>query len=149
MHVFALPADLPVATGRSRTAATDRDGVAVAAGTSLTVWDGVYTVEQAERGTKPYVQNCATCHGEDLGGGSNSPGLVGVSFQFLWGGKTLHELYEAIRTTMPTDNPGSLPRETYLDILTYMLQVNEFPAGSGELDAEALGNILITEEPGA
>ena len=148
IHVFALPADLPVATGRTRTAATDR-GAAGAAEASLTVWDGVYTAEQAERGVVPYLENCATCHGEDLGGGSNSPGLVGVSFQFLWGGKTLHELYEAIRTTMPTDNPASLPRETYLDILTYMLQVNEFPAGDEELDAKALGNSLITEEPGA
>ena len=48
---------------------------------------------------------------------------------------------------MPTDNPASLPRETYLDILTYMMQVNEFPAGGGELEVGALGNILITEEP--
>ncbi len=149
IHVFALPADLQATAERTRTTAADRGGAAATAGASLTVWDGVYTVEQAERGTRPYVQNCATCHGEDLGGGSNSPGLVGVSFQFLWGDKTLHELYEAIRTTMPTDNPASLPRETYLDILTYMLQVNEFPAGDGELDAGALGNILITEEPDA
>ena len=149
IHVFALPAELPAAAGgATRIAEADRDAAGTAEA-SLTVWDGVYTAEQAERGAQPYLENCATCHGEDLGGGSNSPGLVGVSFQFLWGGKTLHELFEAIRTTMPTDNPASLPRGTYLDILTYMMQVNKFPAGNGELDAEALGNILITEEPGA
>ena len=146
IHVFALPADLPVETTRTPTATVDREA-AGAAGASLTVWDGVYTAAQAERGAAPYLENCATCHGEDLGGGSNSPGLRGVSFQFLWGGKTLHELFEAIRTTMPTDNPASLPRETYRDILAYMMQVNEFPTGGGELDAGALGNILITEEP--
>jgi len=148
IHVFALPAELPAAAGgATRLAKADREAAAVAA--TATVWDGVYTAEQAERGAVAYRETCATCHGEDLGGGSNSPGLVGVSFQFLWGDKTLHELYEAIRTTMPTDNPASLPRETYRDILAYMMQVNEFPPGDEELDAEGLGNVLITDRPDA
>ena len=74
-----------------------------------------------------------------------------MSFQFLWGDKTLHELFEAIRTTMPTDAPGSLPRQTYLNIVTYIMQANEFPAGDEELgvDAESLGNVLITAKPDA
>ena len=147
IHVFALPADLPAATARTRTAVADQ--VAPATEVGATVWDGVYTAEQAQLGAAAYRQNCVSCHAEDLGGGSNSPSIVGVSFQFLWGGKTLHELFEAIRTTMPTDNPASLPRQTYLDILTFMLQVNEFPAGDAALgaDAEALGNVLITGKP--
>ncbi len=148
IHVFALPADLPAASASARTAAADRD-IPAADVASATVWDGVYTAEQAERGAVAYRETCATCHGDDLGGGSNSPSLVGVSFQFLWGDKTLHELFEAIRTTMPTDNPASLPRQTYLDILTFMLQVNEFPTGDAALgaDAAALGNVLITGKP--
>ena len=147
IHVFALPAGAAAATARTRTAAADRTaGPTEATGT---VWDSVYTAEQAELGAAAYREACATCHGDDLGGGSNSPSLIGVSFQFLWGDKTLHELFEAIRTTMPTDNPASLPRQTYLNIVTYMMQANEFPAGETELeaDAEALGNVLITGKP--
>jgi hypothetical protein len=56
-----------------------------------------------------------------------------------------------MRTTMPTDNPASLPRETYLDILTFMLRTNEFPAGETELlsDPAALRAVRITSEPDA
>ena len=33
-----------------------------------TVWDGVYTREQAQRGEKLYEQECGRCHGDDLTG---------------------------------------------------------------------------------
>ena len=147
IHVFALPAEARVEAERTRTVVADQ--VAPATEIGATVWDGVYTAEQAQLGAAAYRENCASCHAEDLGGGSNSPSLIGVSFQFLWGDKTLHELFEAIRTTMPTDQPESLPRQTYLDIVTYIMQMNEFPAGEEalEADATALSNVLITSEP--
>ena len=147
IHVFALPAAARVEAERTRTTVADQ--VAPATEAAATVWDGVYTAEQAQLGAAAYRENCASCHAEDLGGGSNSASLVGVSFQFLWGNKTVHELFEAIRTTMPTDAPGSLPRQTYLNIVTYIMQANEFPAGDEELgvDAESLGNVLITGKP--
>ena len=149
IHVFALPAERPKAIRRARPAAADRTAGPTEAAAS--VGDGVYTAEQAERGAAAYREACASCHGEDLGGGSNSPSLVGVSFRFLWGGKTLHELFEAIRTTMPTDAPQSLPRGTYLDIVAYILEANEFSAGEAPLEADpaALGNVLITGQPDA
>jgi len=34
---------------------------------------------------------------------------------------------------MPADNPGKVSREMNADILTYILSVNQFPAGSTEL----------------
>ena len=34
---------------------------------------------------------------------------------------------------MPDDNPGGLPEQTYADIVAYMLQMNDFPAGDSEL----------------
>ena len=36
---------------------------------SRTVWDGVYTTEQAERGRLEYVNHCQRCHGVDLADG--------------------------------------------------------------------------------
>ena len=36
-----------------------------------TVWDGVYTADQAERGRGFYAEHCARCHGGDLQGGEH------------------------------------------------------------------------------
>ena len=35
---------------------------------SRSVWDGVYTQEQAERGHSLYNRHCASCHGDELAG---------------------------------------------------------------------------------
>ena len=46
---------------------------------------------------------------------------------------------------MPTDAPNSLPIRTYLNILSYILEANEFPAGGSDLlDPAALRQIIIT-----
>ena len=37
------------------------------------VWDGVYTEEQAGRGKPLYNQHCASCHADTLMGGEMSP----------------------------------------------------------------------------
>ena len=41
--------------------------LAAVAQTSRSVWDGVYTQEQANRGKTAYAEQCATCHGADIG----------------------------------------------------------------------------------
>ena len=114
-----------------------------------TVWDGVYTTEQAMRGAAGYAEACVSCHAEDLRGDSNTPSIVGVSFTFLWGDMSLGALFTRIRTGMPTDRPNSLPPQTYLDILAYILEANEFPAGDDELgsDPASLDRILIAASP--
>src|ERR1039458_10596307 len=35
------------------------------------VWDGVYTKEQAQRGQTVYGRDCARCHSDNLGGGES------------------------------------------------------------------------------
>ena len=47
---------------------------------SRSVWDGVYTDEQAKRGAPLYSQYCASCHGAELTGGEMAPALVGSDF---------------------------------------------------------------------
>lgn len=108
--------------------------------------DGVYTAAQAERGAVAYAARCASCHAGDLRGNSNSPSLLGVSFLFLWQGKTVGELYTKMRTEMPSDQPGSLPTATYLDILSFILRENRFPAGPNALPAQPqlLDGLVIT-----
>jgi len=109
------------------------------------VWDGVYTSEQADRGRPLYVKECASCHGDMLTGGEAAPPLAGGAFLSNWNGLTIGDLFERIRKTMPQSKPGRLPRTTIADVTAYMLKVNEFPAGKDELSTkpEMLGQIQI------
>ncbi len=121
---------------------------AIAQEPKRTVWDGVYTAAQAERGRTAYAQTCASCHAEDLRGRSTAPSLIEESFLFLWSEMSVGDLFERTRMLMPSDRPGSLPAETYADIMAFIAQKNGFPAGSTELgtDVGALKQILITEK---
>lgn len=98
------------------------------------VADGVYTKEQAERGQGLYDVTCASCHGPKLEGGS-AVALTGDQFTLSWSrpNLTLDDLYYIIRKTMPKDEPGSLTRDEYSDIVAYLLQQNGFPPGEKEL----------------
>ena|SRR5579863_6040972 len=97
------------------------------------VWDGVFTEDQAKRGQGSYNENCSSCHGDSLTGGEMAPALAGGDFQSNWNGLTMGDLYDRIRTTMPLNQPGKLSREVNADILAYILRVNQFPAGQAEL----------------
>src|SRR5712671_6272834 len=100
---------------------------------SRSVWDGVYTQEQAERGHSLYNQHCASCHGDTLAGGDVPPPLAGGDFLANWNGLTVGDLFERIRRSMPQDNPGRLSRQQNADVLAYIFSFNKFPAGKTEL----------------
>jgi mono/diheme cytochrome c family protein len=121
----------------------------LAAQTTRSVWDGVYTSMQAERGAALYANNCASCHGSALGGGESAPPLAGGEFSSNWNGLTVGDLFERIRISMPADRPGKLTREQDADVLAYMLSVSEFPAGKTELEhqTEVLKQIRIEAKP--
>lgn len=100
------------------------------------IWEGVYTAEQATQGQIDYNANCASCHALDLRGNSNTPSLLGMSFMFIWEGKSLAELYAKMRDEMPSDRPASLSQESYEGLLAFLLQSNSFPAGNQILSAD-------------
>lgn len=109
-----------------------------------TVWDGVYSDDQARRGEAFSKANCQACHGERLSGDMGPP-LAGGDFVGAWNGKPASDLFEKIRTTMPQGKEGSLtPKET-ADLLAYLFQLNKFPSGTAELgsDVSTLGQIQI------
>jgi mono/diheme cytochrome c family protein len=112
------------------------------------IWDGVYSIDQSSRGETVYSETCVSCHGQDLGGNSNSPGLVGMGFMFLWEGRSLGEFFEKIRSDMPTDRPGQLTQQNYLDVLAYILLKNAFPSRTEELSAnlDILNEITISSK---
>jgi mono/diheme cytochrome c family protein len=115
---------------------------------SRSVWDGVYTEEQAGRGQGLYNKHCASCHADTLMGGEMSPPLAGGDFLSNWNGLTMGDLFERIRTTMPMNNAGKLSREVNADITAYILSVNKFPVGKTELphSTEFLKEIRIESE---
>lgn len=109
------------------------------------VLDGMFTVEQAQRGELIYKAECASCHAADMRGGPAARGLRGVTFQFLWTGKTVADLFNAMREKMPPGQPGVLDDQAYLDVLAAILQRNGFPAGETEIgaDAKVLNSMII------
>ena len=112
------------------------------------IWSGVYSATQVERGKIPFVGICRRCHGDDLGGTRRGPALRGEKFISNWEAQDLKRLYDKIRDTMPPDNPSSLDDDEYLDVVSYILQANAYPAGTQDLTAEAIEDIQIMRKPG-
>jgi mono/diheme cytochrome c family protein len=112
---------------------------------TVSVWDGVYTADQAKRGADLYAKSCASCHGDELEGEGQAPPLTGSEFMGNWNKQVVDDLFEIVKSTMPADKPGSLSRAVDADILSYIFQMNGFPAGKTELpsDAESLKRIHI------
>lgn len=110
------------------------------------VWDGIYTQEQAGRGQALYAKSCSSCHREDLEGHGTTPSLAGEEFVEKWDGQTVGDLFEKMQTSMPADHPGSLSREQNAAILAFILRANNFLAGRAELrtNADWLARIRFT-----
>src|SRR5712671_6724539 len=69
---------------------------------------GPYTSDQANAGRAVYQAKCATCHLPDLKGSNEAPPLAGGNFANTWRTRTVKDLFERVRNTMPISNPGSL-----------------------------------------
>src|SRR6516162_7635118 len=111
-----------------------------------TVWDGVYTADQAVRGQTAYLQHCVGCHKPDLLGIEGS--MKGEPFIERRREDNLETLFLDMKATMPRGNPGGLPDQTYADIISYILQNNEMPAGSDELKPESIATIDVVGKDG-
>jgi mono/diheme cytochrome c family protein len=113
-------------------------GAAQASGTAVskTIWDGVYTNAQADRGQRAAQQNCGTCH---------SPSEWSrTTLITAWAGRPIKEMHNHLQNTMPLDSPGRLTSQQYADILAYMLKLNNVPAGQSELPGDEAGLTAIT-----
>jgi mono/diheme cytochrome c family protein len=112
------------------------------------VWDGVYTEEQAKRGEPLYYRDCSSCHGDKLEGDDDSPALAGADFLSDWDGLTVGKLFDKIRLTMPRDGPSQVSNAEKVDILAYILSMNKFPAGKTELQqGDLLKEIRFAAKP--
>lgn len=115
------------------------------------VLDSVYTSAQASRGRTAYRRYCEECHLANLQGGALEPPLVSPVFIDAWREDYLESLYEFISTRMPKDSdyePGSLKEKEYVDIVAYILQRNDFPAGTQELLRTDMQNVRLIDHSG-
>ena len=71
--------------------------------------------------------------------------LAGEYFKNAWAGKTVRAFYDRAQKTMPPAAPGSLPKDSYANILAYILETNGAKAGDAALAAggEALDKMTI------
>ena len=116
-----------------------------------TTRDGVYTATQAERGSAEYGRYCARCHGPDLDGIGAAPMLYSSRFLDRWREDSLGTLFEYIKTNMPLDGkpgPGGLSQAQYADILAFLLQSSDLPAGTTELRADSVDGTLLVGPDG-
>src|SRR5579872_1628770 len=113
--------------------------------TQRSVWDGVFSAEQAKRGQARYGELCGSCHGDTLGGGESAPPLMGGEFMANWNTLTVGDLFDRTRNTMPQNKPGTLTREANAELMAYLLSANQFPAGKEALpqSSEVLKEIRI------
>jgi mono/diheme cytochrome c family protein len=101
----------------------------------VSVWDGVYTAGQAERGKAAFDLTCSRCHNSDLSGSDRGPTLKGDKFLANWQDGSLEAVFSLIRDNMPQGNPAILNDDSKIDVLAYILQSNSFPPGTSELTA--------------
>jgi len=113
---------------------------AAAAQSERSVWDGVYTEDQAVRGQNTFGVSCGRCH--------DVADFSGPSFLQGWEASTVLDLFQLLQKTMPMDNPGTLRPQDYADVISYFFRANRIPAGKDELDtdAEHLKLIRITQK---
>jgi cytochrome c5 len=112
--------------------------------------DGVYTDAQAKRGKIAFDADCASCHGPDLNGASG-PSLRGEVFLKRWEFKGLNTLVGKVFDTMPNGYATNVQESVKVDMVSYILQTNGYPAGGQELvdDLDALQEIPILIKGGA
>jgi mono/diheme cytochrome c family protein len=119
---------------------------------ATSIWDGVFTDAQAERGRTAYTGPCDRCHGSNLDGAAVDPDMLpappvaGPKFLRKWDGRSLAALFDYTRATMPTNNPGFLTNQELVDIIAYMLAVSAAPPGDDELrgDPQTLAQIVVS-----
>lgn len=104
--------------------------------------DGVYTSGQASAGEQTWSAECSLCHA--------TREFTGRMFEIRWANRSVDDLFQAIKMTMPFDRPGGLTDEQYAALVSYLLELNDYPSGDEPLGTsrEKLSQIVI-EVPGS
>ena len=119
-----------------------------AAAQTKTVWDGVYTKEQAARGAASFAANCSRCHTADADSDGGRP-LAGKAFWSSFRESTVDRLLDYVSKNMPNGAAaGTLEASTYADLVAFILSHNEIPAGAAELTKDSAKGVQIIAKDG-
>ena len=127
------------------------------------VWSGVYTTAQADKGKEEYQRSCIRCHNSNLDGvqdaellGDFGPrfSLRGTDFMERWREDTAQSVFDIIKKGMPPRNepkykPVDLSDEMIVDLVAYIFQGNGFPPGANALSVDNLRYARIQEMNGS
>jgi len=113
-----------------------------------TVWDGVYTQQQAARGSASFASSCARCHAAEANGGEEGKNLAGKAFWDSFRESTVDHLLDYVSRNMPNGAGGSLSANTYADLVAFILSRNDLPAGPAELTKESAVGVQIIAKNG-
>lgn len=105
-----------------------------------------FTAEQATAGKTAFESNCAQCHGFQLEG-PDAPGLAGRDVMQNW--DTAGGLYDFISVAMPPSAPGLLGEETYINIVSYIMQFNGAAPGDAPLSTDTMQDVSLATETAA
>lgn len=94
-----------------------------------------FTASQAYAGRFSYIQQCAECHGGDLGG-QFGPALAGPHSNVPW--QTPGAFYSYMKQQMPVGNAGGLSSTDYVNITAFVLQSNGRHASDTQLTVHAI-----------
>lgn len=93
-----------------------------------------FTASQAAAGEKQFEITCSPCHGTQLEGGAGPP-LAGQNFKILSTKvhATVSDIFTYMSTNMPLNNPASLKKSVYVNIMAFILSKNGYTAGDAPL----------------
>jgi mono/diheme cytochrome c family protein len=145
--VFRLLILLTVAalTGAAMTAITERPAAAIQ---SKTVWDGVYTEQQAARGAATFASTCSRCHSADANAGEEGRNIAGKAFWDGFRESTVDRLLDYVSRNMPNGAGGTLSADTYADLVAFILSRNDLPSGPKELTKDSAAGVQIIAKNG-
>ena len=101
-----------------------------------------YTADQAEAGAAVYQESCAGCHLPNLSGSFEAPELAGSNFRNTWGARSVTDLLELMRETMPTEAPGSLDESQYVALAAFILRQNGVAPAQARLSLSSSGRVI-------
>lgn len=98
-------------------------------------------VTAVEAGKTTFANRCARCHGA-RGQGAFGPPIIGANAT-LEKFNTAQGLYNFISVAMPFDAPGSLSRQEYLQVLSFLLSENTFVSNGRSLDPNQMDVFVL------
>lgn len=101
---------------------------------------GTAAAQLAATGQVVYQQQCQVCHGEK-GEGIVGPALIGSRASPAKYGPTAADWFAFMSTNMPRTTPGSLTKEEYVAVTTYLLLRNGLVSPTTKVDERSLRDI--------